>query len=292
MKKILLLFLLSFFVIDFTNACTTFVLKDSTHLVYGRNFDWDIGSGLIVINRKGIVKQAFVQPPNKPANWISKYGSITFNQIGVDAPMGGMNEKGLVIAQMGLFESEFPKTDDKYVVGGLEWIQYQLDNSSTLSEVIENNKKIRIVSNIVPDIIAIANSKINNYKTTSNNNPIDYSFEILNTVGSNTRTQWSIVFDIKNRTINFNTLSNRNIRTLDLNSFEYTCNNDIQILDIKKSNNETDLMKQFTNLTFDYYYDYKKNLIALYKANMKGFPDIPDEIIKLEVEYAINRKCE
>ena len=126
------------------------MLKDSTHLVYGRNFDWDIGSGFIVINKKGIVKQAFVQPPNKPAKWISKYGSITFNQIGVDAPMGGMNEKGLVIAQMGLFESEFPKTDDKYVVGGLEWIQYQLDNSSTLSEVIENNKKIRIVFNIVP----------------------------------------------------------------------------------------------------------------------------------------------
>ena len=33
---------------------------------------------------------------------------------------------------------------------GGQWIQYQLDNSSTLSEVIENNKKIRIVSNIVP----------------------------------------------------------------------------------------------------------------------------------------------
>ncbi len=359
MKKILLLFLLSFIVIDFTNACTTFVLKDSTHLVYGRNFDWNIGSGFIVINRKGIVKQAFVQPPNKPANWISKYGSITFNQIGVDAPMGGMNEKGLVIAQMGLFESEFPKTDDKSVVGVLEWIQYQLDNSSTLAEVIEKNKKIRIVSNVIPvhylicdslgnigvveylngelvihkgddvsipvcsnmiyeqsknalndykgfggekdipvkwdnvsDMIAIANSKLNNYKTTSNDNPIGYCFEILNTVGSNTRTQWSVVFDIKNRTINFKTLSNKNIRTLDFNSFEYACNNDIQILDIHKSNNETDLFKQFTNLTFDYYFDYKKNLIASYKANIKGFPDIPDEVIKLEVEYALNRKCE
>jgi len=342
-----------------TNACTTFVLKDSTHLVYGRNFDWDISSGFIVINKKGIAKQAFVQPPNKPANWISKYGSITFNQIGIDAPMGGMNEKGLVISQMALFESKFPKPDDKPVVGCLDWIQYQLDNSSTLAEVIEKNENIRISSDMipvhyficdslgnvgiieyidgelvihegadvsiqvcsnmiyekskkvlteysefggqkdiptqwhnVPDIIAIANSKVCNYKLTANSNPIEYGFEILTAVGSNRRSQWSIIYDIKNKSINFISLENKNVRTISMNSFEYVCNSDIQILDIQKSNNETDIAKQFTSLTYDFYFDYKKNLIELYKANMKGFPDIPHEVIKLEVEYAMNRKCE
>ena len=252
-----------------------------------------------------------------------------------------------------------PDFADKYVVGGLEWIQYQLDNSSTLAEVIENNKKIRITSDVVPvhylicdslgnvgvveyidgelvihqgddvsipvcsnmiyeqskkalkefngfggqkvipakwdnipEIIAIANSKINDYKKTSNNNPIDYSFDILKAVGSSTRTQWSVVFDIKTKSIYFKTLDNKNIRILDFNSFEYSCNNQIQILNIHESNNETELIEQFVNLTSDYYFDYKKNLIGLYKENMKGFPDIPDEVIRLEVEYATNRKCE
>lgn len=361
MKAKLVLLLVVFQLLSYvdTYACTTFVIKDSTNIVYGRNFDWDIGYGFITINKRGLEKRAFVQPPNKPAIWISRYGSVTFNQIGVDAPMGGMNEKGLVIAQMGLFESVFPPTDGKHVVGGLEWIQYQLDNSSTLAEVIENNKKIRISSDIVPvhymicdslgnigiieyidgklviqqggdisipvcsnmiyeqskkeltefngfggqkaipakwanisEIIAITNSKINDYKKTSNNNLIDYSFDILKTVGSSIRTQWSVVFDIKTKTIHFKTLDNKNIRVLDFKSFEYSCNNYIQILNIHESNNETELHEQFVNLTFDYYFDYKKNLIGLYKENMKGFPDIPDEFIKLEVEYAINRKCE
>jgi choloylglycine hydrolase len=32
----------------------------------------------------------------KTISWISKYGSITFNQYGREFPTGGMNEKGLV----------------------------------------------------------------------------------------------------------------------------------------------------------------------------------------------------
>ena len=108
MKKMILLVLMSIMTMDATIACTTFVIHDDTNLAFGRNFDWDISSAMVVVNKKGLYKQAFVQPPNVAATWISKYGSITFNQIGVDSPMGGMNEKGLVIAQMALFESKYP----------------------------------------------------------------------------------------------------------------------------------------------------------------------------------------
>ena len=150
MKTAALGILMSLIATNVTHSCTTFVLKDSNDLVYGRNFDWDIGCGFIVINKRAIEKQAFVQPPNKPAVWVSKFGSITFNQIGVDAPMCGMNEKGLVIAQMGLFESRFADHDDRPVIGELEWIQYQLDTSATLKEVIENNMNVRISPVAVP----------------------------------------------------------------------------------------------------------------------------------------------
>lgn len=64
--------------------------------------------------------------------------------------MGGMNEKGLVIAQMALFESKYPVKTDKRAVDEFEWIQYQLDNSSTLQEVIGNNKKVQILPKAVP----------------------------------------------------------------------------------------------------------------------------------------------
>jgi choloylglycine hydrolase len=65
-------------------SCTTFCLKNGNQIVYGRNYDFDIATGFIVINRRGLEKTAFVQPPDIPAKWISKYGSITFNQVGIE----------------------------------------------------------------------------------------------------------------------------------------------------------------------------------------------------------------
>jgi Penicillin V acylase and related amidases len=52
-----------------------------------------------------------IQPPEKPIEWISKYGSITFNQSGREFPHGGINEKGLVIEQMWLDEAAYPEMD-------------------------------------------------------------------------------------------------------------------------------------------------------------------------------------
>ena len=45
MKKMILFILISFITIDLTIACTTFVINDSGNLIFGRNFDWDIGPG-------------------------------------------------------------------------------------------------------------------------------------------------------------------------------------------------------------------------------------------------------
>ena len=353
----ILLVLMSIITIDAIIACTTFVIHDATHLVFGRNFDWDISSGMIVVNKKGLYKQAFVGPPNIAAQWISKYGSITFNQLGVDAPMGGMNERGLVIAQMALFESKFPESVEKEAVGELEWIQYQLDNSANLAEVMENITKVQIVpfgvpvhymicdsegnigiveyqngelvitqgesitipvcSNMfynaskaaikeyepyggtnplpthwrnVPDIVAIASSMIDEFDT--NENAVDYGFKILHAVESPTRTQWSVVFDIHNKTINFKTLHNKDVRVLSLTDFDLNCDNTIPILNVHESKSNVQLNNQFRELTSDYYFDYKNKLYDLYFSNLPGFPKIPDEVINLEVDYVINkRKC-
>lgn len=360
MKKLLLISLLTLFLVTLVEACTTFVLHDSVDLVYGRNYDFDLGSGIIVINRSGIEKQAFVASPNDPAKWTSKYGSITFNQIGIDAPMGGMNEKGLTIAQMALWESKYPEINNKKIVNQLEWIQYQLDNSALLSDVIENNSKIQIVPTSIPvhymvcdrlgsigvfefingeliihqgdevtipvcsnityadskkflgdydgfggkkvipeiwdnasDRVVIANSMLNSYLNVSDKNPLDYGFKILEAVGSKTRTQWSIVFDLKNRTINFKTLNNKNVQTIkvnDLISARSNSENNIAILDIQTYNADTPINEQFRNLTRNDYFKYKSDLLTWYKVNIKGFPDLPDEIINLEVEYLFNRK--
>ena len=78
-------------------ACTTFCIDDGEKLVFGRNYDWGIGVGLVMVNKRGLSKTALLFSPTEvPARWVSKYGSVTFNQYGREFPTGGINEKGLV----------------------------------------------------------------------------------------------------------------------------------------------------------------------------------------------------
>lgn len=141
-------FILFSFSVNQTLACTTFCLKNGNDVLFGKNYDWMIGDGLVFVNKRGVVKTAAAENAPNPAVWISAYGSVTFNQYGRENPSGGMNEKGLVIELMWLDDTQYPKADERPTVGTLEWIQYQLDNSATVSDVIENAKKIRIASDV------------------------------------------------------------------------------------------------------------------------------------------------
>ena len=82
----------------------------------------------------------------KTISWISKYGSITFNQYGKEFPTGGMNEKGLVVELMWLDETQYPAPDQRPAISVLQWIQYQLDNCSTIEEVLATDKIMRIAT--------------------------------------------------------------------------------------------------------------------------------------------------
>jgi penicillin V acylase-like amidase (Ntn superfamily) len=131
-------------------ACTTFCIHTETELVFGKNYDWTISYGLVFVNKKDVEKTAFISK-GTPAKWISKYGSVSFNQFGREFPSGGMNEAGLVIELMWLDDTKYPEPDDRPIVGGtLSWIQYQLDNSATVEDVIASDKLIRISQNSVP----------------------------------------------------------------------------------------------------------------------------------------------
>jgi penicillin V acylase-like amidase (Ntn superfamily) len=127
-------------------ACTTFCLKGNGEVLFGKNYDWMIGDGLVFVNRRGVVKTSAEE--SNPAKWVSQYGSVTFNQYGRENPSGGMNEAGLVIELMWLDETQYPKVDSRPAVDVLEWIQYQLDSSATVAEVITNSEKIRISSQV------------------------------------------------------------------------------------------------------------------------------------------------
>ena len=126
------------------HACTTFVLEGDGRILFGRNLDWDWANGLVIVNARDVMKRSFVLPGEQPAFWTSKYGSVTFNQFGQDMPYGGMNEKGLVIENMWLDETQYAKPDGRPTINLLQWIQYQLDNCQTVDEVLATDAKLRV----------------------------------------------------------------------------------------------------------------------------------------------------
>ena len=148
MKKknivILIVCLIVFYLSTNVYPCTTFCIKDNKNIIFGRNFDFSTGFGYVIINKRNVTKTALVFPPEKPITWTSKYGSITFNQIGRELPYGGMNEAGLVIEQMWLDKTKYPESDNRYGLSELQWIQYQLDNSITINDVIASDTLVRV----------------------------------------------------------------------------------------------------------------------------------------------------
>ncbi len=143
MKKIVTLFLATVITITSVRPCTTFVLKTRNGLYFGRNLDWVSDHGLVLVNQRNTAKTSFVFAPEQSIQWTSKYGSVSFNQFGKEFPFGGINEKGLVIEIM-ISEAEYAEYDDRPVVNELQWVQYQLDNCSTIEEVIATDSKLRI----------------------------------------------------------------------------------------------------------------------------------------------------
>ena len=135
------------------SACSTFKLQKGDSLIYGHNLnEGDIGvPGLIFINKRGIFKlgrtwsELTTKERLNPSShcWISRYGSVTFNAFGRDLPDGGMNEVGLYIWEMSQ-DADYPKNGSLPKLNQMHWMQYILDNYSTVEEAIQCASEIEI----------------------------------------------------------------------------------------------------------------------------------------------------
>lgn len=123
--------------------CTAFFIYTGDEAVVGKSYDWSMDVGLVVVNKRGIAKEALVGDDN-PARWTSTYGSLTFNQYGREFPLGGMNEVGLVVEVLWLDESVYPAADERPALDSLQWVQYMLDTCATTEEVVAAHEGVRV----------------------------------------------------------------------------------------------------------------------------------------------------
>ncbi len=297
--------------------CSSFsLLRDGT-LVVGRNLDANSHTpGLLVVNKRGVEKtgrsfQWLVsgQCDAPPISWISKYGSLTFNTMGVEFPESGVNEAGLCIEEMSLLETEYPSDSGTPTLFMQQWIQYLLDTCATVDDVVRTAQAIALDgwswhfyavdksgSSAVIEFLAgepvirtgetlpqplLCNSiydeeleQLGSYRGFGGNrvidlddpgenrfaqgaymladfaienDPITYGFMILDTMSRGT-TKWAKIVDLGNLRVTLRTDTNPQLRHIDLDTFDYSCETPRLILDIH-ADLRGDLRPSFTEYT-------------------------------------------
>lgn len=141
-------------------ACTRVVYQGPNGTVLtARSMDWrgEIPANLWVLPRG---MDRFGEAGNNSIKWKSKYGSVVTSSWDI-ASSDGMNEKGLVGNLLWLAESTYPQFEKNSSAKGLAvslWLQYVLDNFSTVSEVVNalSKNEFTVTSSHIPgtDIFA------------------------------------------------------------------------------------------------------------------------------------------
>ena len=336
-------------------ACTSFQLNAEQGPIIAHSLNF--GSvpnipGAIFINQRDAYKrgyswEALIQVYDDPAPsllWKSKYGSVTFNTYGKELPDGGLNEAGLSIWEMG-FDTQYPDETTKPKLFQCQWMQYVLDNFSTVDEVIENADRMAIDGwgwhYFTTDksgnaaIIDFINGKPVVYsgsdlplplccnstypeamewlsqhkgfggeleikqifeeiprfvygakllKDYDRQNPVEYSFNILDGVSVNVR--WAIVCDPINMTVYWKTNINGNVRHFELTPDDFS-GNDPLMLDIEcpingNVKNEFVAYTEAANIAsiridfgmlFEYFPDMKAAILGSQNADLNSFAE-------------------
>ena len=80
---------------------------------------------------------------------------------------------------------------------------------------------------------------------------VEYAFKILKDVSwsiNEWNTLWSIVYDLKNNQIYWHNMNNKNIRSLNFNTFDFSCRTPVKVFKIN-SKQSGDISTKFINYT-------------------------------------------
>jgi len=136
MKKLFVSVSLMLLTLQFSWGCTAFCVCFLNRAILAKNLDWPVDSGFILVNHSGITKTSF-STTGQSFSWSSRYSSITFNQFGKEFPLGGMNERGLVVEELNMPPVQAVPDLSKQVLNEFQLVQYLLDNYSSAREVEE-----------------------------------------------------------------------------------------------------------------------------------------------------------
>jgi penicillin V acylase-like amidase (Ntn superfamily) len=280
-------------------ACTSFVLSGEYGPVFATNLDNRLQEGLIYVNPRGMVKSGWeASSAGEYARWTSKYGSVSFNFAGYQITWAGMNEAGLVMSTMSLGETSVPEPDERPSMGNGFWMQYHLDNSATIDEVITAAEKIRMGDTVdhylVCDaggdvaVIEFLHGKMVVHRggklpipVGGKEDVVACAFRTLHEVSGQAvnaaATQWSIVFDIAERRILFRTRTYDPMRFLDFRSLDFTAGTPVLMMNVheKLSGDAAGALIPYSHeVTLEHYYRFFRD----YGINVS--PDLTRRLVE------------
>jgi len=133
-------------------ACSSFAFGTPQMGGLAHNFDWYNQMGYtaaMYINARNTTKDGLNLFTKDPvAHWTSKYGSVTYSLVGREFPVGGQNEKGLIVHAQQITGAVYPTDTSLPVTDALQWMQYLLDTSATIDEAVANAKLIRPMTSL------------------------------------------------------------------------------------------------------------------------------------------------
>lgn len=107
----------------------------------GRSMDWPESTEPLIVafprgrERNGIDPPGLITDPN-PLAWTSRYGSLVTTVYGIGT-VDGLNEAGLTVHGLYLKAADFgPRDLAKPAVSATLWLQYLLDQASTVTEAL------------------------------------------------------------------------------------------------------------------------------------------------------------
>ena len=135
------------------SASSVFQINSGSGQLVARNYDWyaPLGHGYIFVNKRNVLKTALnIQETGTPARWLSRFVSLTVNQLGKEFPVGGMNERGLVVEMIPLLCGQNSNVPAGEIVNENQFVQYFLDQFESTTDVIAHARKMKLRNDITP----------------------------------------------------------------------------------------------------------------------------------------------
>jgi penicillin V acylase-like amidase (Ntn superfamily) len=114
----------------------------------------------------------------------------------------------------------------------------------------------------------------------------DYAFNILDKVSQGDYTKWSIVYDITNKEIRFKTQSNKDIKIIRFNGFDFSCNSPAKMYNMNQQGTG-DITASFILPDKE----LKRNVIARAVAESSKHVTISDEEREGLLNYEEGIRC-